>query len=117
MVRRALLRSVLQLTGLCLAVVLLLPESVQGAAEECDQECYNFSCTERAEMCALKCGATVTWEYQWTATHHWLHEIQEWPGPHYHTDYHDIFNYEYSSGIESFSCDQVGQTSSCSCAY
>lgn len=119
MIDKTVLRSALQLAGLCLAVVVLSTTPVQGFDEECEEGCQiTFSCTDEAASCDLQCGETVTWQFQYYQVHNWYHYIPELPTlSHWHEDNHAVYNYQYGSGIENFECDELAETSSCSCRY
>ena len=116
MIQKAMLRSGLQLVGLCLVAALFSTTPLQGFDDECPDECSFWNCTDKAAECSLQCGETVTWTYNYAWEHYWEHNTGEW-GIHWHHETHPVWNYQYGSGIQNFECDEQAQTSSCICTY
>jgi hypothetical protein len=106
MVRKALIRSILQIVLLVSAAVALGTTSVSANEEWCQQQ---------AGACAQQCGDTVTWGqvgYYADSCCYWDPVTGCEP---------DLFCPQYGatwgSGVENFECDEYSQSSYCQCRY
>lgn len=105
MIKKAMTGSILQLAGLCLALILLSATSIKA-----DYETY---CEDRKADCDQQCGTTITSEFQYNQLYNWWYQ-----GTQYF-EWIPIFHYVWSEGVENFECDPNPESpySHCSCVY
>jgi len=103
MISKTLVRSALQLAGLGLVALFISTAPVQA---------FDFTCTDKAEECAQRCGTTVTWEVSYYYCGVWKPYPHQWECETY---YVGGYNYAFGPGLETFDCDSGLQSWTCQC--
>lgn len=111
MIRKTLIRSILQLVLLVSAAVALAETNVLAV---------DYWCVARASACASQCGTTVN--SQVVGTHNEACCSLEWSEAQQgfvcvSNNECPVYYHQYGSGVENFECDEGSQYSWCQCAY
>lgn len=101
-IRSVFARSVLQMMVLCGAAAWLSSTPVAASG---------FDCTAAAAACGSQCGTNINWTYQYLLYHEW------WENGEHFWEWDHFYEYQYSSGIANFECDEVLEVSYCQCTY
>ena len=105
MIRGTLVRSGLQLLGLCVLALFLSTTAVH--AEE-------HTCEEQLAECGSHCGTTVNYE----VTGGWWDNCQHYSGTGCVAGWSPIYNATWGNGIENWEClPHDGGNGICQCAY
>jgi hypothetical protein len=103
--RNGLVRSLLQVVLLSAAVMVLSTTRAQAH--------YENWCLEEAAYCSQMCGNTITYQLQYSQCFAWGEPPNQWDC----LDWRHHWEWEWTTGIDNFECDEVAGSSWCQCAY
>ena len=103
MIHKTLIRSALQLVGLCFAAFMLSSTPVKASEIDCE---------ELAAECAAYCGTTYNMEtfYIWDSCAYMVNNqcVADW---------RPVIVGTFGPGVESFECEEETEYYHCACAY
>ena len=106
-VRKSLVRSMLQLMLLSAAMVALSTTRAQAH--------YEQWCLAQAAACSQMCGTSITHQLQYSVCVDYQEPPNQWECES--TGWRGYYEWGWASGVENFECDEVSGSSWCQCVY